>query len=312
MTKGTRTGGILAMATALAAASPAAAQQPSAPSSDVAVAIVDLGANKLYSSDPNVSFVDLTPQPRDGFRSATSKVQGRDHGEIVAQTFVQEYRRLDPSAKITIYTVNPFIEKAGGGQMMLSRSMLKQALPKLQGTGARIAVTTFGVSDEKAGTAILDDMRSAGLVVFAATPNRRDDDGIWPAASPKAIAVADGVTPDAPIFRERKWASWVDVVANGQFHKDSIDVDGSSFATPRAAAYGVRYMSRNPEATMNDVKDAIVTSGDRRTIGSATMVYVGADAMVRKFARGEVRSMAMGTTESIPSPIAMRLGGTSR
>jgi hypothetical protein len=277
--------GLIAIATALAAmgTTPATAQVPT-PTNDVSVAIVDLGANRLYSPDPNVTFVDLTPTPREGFRSASSKVGGRDHGEIVAQAFVQEYRRIDPKARITIYTINPFIEKSGGGQMMLSRSMLKQALPRIDSSRTKVAITTFGVSNEKAGTAVLDDLRSAGLVVFAATPNKGDDDGIWPAASPGAIAVGDGVTPDSPVFKQRSWAKWIDVVANGQFHKDSMDVDGSSFATPRAAAYGVSFMTRNPKATTEEVKSALVSSGDHRTIGNAKLVYVGADAMVKSFA----------------------------
>jgi hypothetical protein len=277
--------GLIAIATALAAmgTTPATAQVPT-PTNDVSVAIVDLGANRLYSPDPNVTFVDLTPTPKEGFRNATSKVGGRDHGEIVAQAFVQEYRRIDPKARITIYTINPFIEKAGGGQMMLSRSMLKQALPRIDSSRTKVAITTFGVSDEKAGTAVLDDLRSAGLVVFAATPNKGEDDGIWPAASPGAIAVGDGVTPDSPVFKQRSWARWIDVVANGQFHKDSIDVDGSSFATPRAAAYGVSFMTRNPKATTEEVKAALVSSGDHRTIGNAKLVYIGADAMVKSFA----------------------------
>jgi len=309
------------MATALAAAAPQSGQAQTAvlPSSEVSVAMIDLGANRLYSADPNVTFVDLTPAPKEGFRSASSKVAGRDHGEIVAQSFMQEYRRIDPSAKVTIYTINPFIEKSGGGPMMLSRTMLRQALPGLAGKGVRVAITTFGVSDEKAGTLVLDDLRSAGLVVFAATPNKRDDEGIWPAASPNAIAVADGVTPDAPIFKERSWASWVDVVANGQFHRDAIDVDGSSFATPRAAAYGVSFMSRNPQATMEDVRTSLLKDGDLRTIGSARMTYVGGDSMARAYASlstqrtpGRSASPGIGTASNdAVDPVATLAGRTT-
>jgi hypothetical protein len=312
-----RSAGIIAMATALSAMTPQAgnAQTTAPSSSEVSVAIIDLGANRLYSADPNVTFVDLTPAPKEGFRNASSKVAGRDHGEIVAQTFMQEYRRIDPAAKVTIYTINPFIEKSGGGQMMLSRTMLRQALPGLAGKDVRVAITTFGVSDEKAGNMVLDDLRSAGLVVFAATPNKRDDDGIWPAASPNAIAVADGVTPDSPIFKERGWASWVDVVANGQFHKDTIDVDGSSFATPRAAAYGVSFMSRNPKADTQDVKAALLHDGDMRTIGSARITYVGGDAMARTFASlstsrmpGRMGSTGIGTASNDAVDPVLALG----
>jgi hypothetical protein len=295
MRRTVRTTGIIAMAAALSAASPANSQTGAATpaaSSDVSVALVDLGANQLYSNDPNVRFVDLTPPAREGFKHAVSKVSGLDHGDVVAQTFVQEYRKLDPNARITIYTVNPFLEKHDGGQMTISRAMLRQALPQLTAADVKVAITTFGVSDEKAGTAILDDMRSAGLVVFAASPNKKDDDGIWPAASPKAIAVADGATNDAPIYKNRRWSGWVDMVANGQFHKGTIDVEGSSFATPRAAAYGVRYMTQNPNATTEDVRRDLLAAGDNRKIGDVSVIRVGGEDMVRRFSTASPRSMA--------------------
>jgi hypothetical protein len=275
--------GILAMAAALAAASPVVAQEASPAPHDVAVAIVDIGADKLYSEDPNVRFVDLTPPVREGYSRASGNVSSYEHGRFVAQSFVDEYRRLDPSARITVYTVNPFIQKGVTGGMMFSRSMVQQAIPKLKEADVRIAVTTFGTANQQAGEKVVDDFRAAGMTLFAAAPNDRKDEGVWPAADPRVIAVADGTSSDADFFKARGWSKWVDFTANGQYHKGTIDIQGSSFATPKVAAYGVHYAARHPGAATDEIRDAIRSAGETtRTLG-VDHVRVATPAMTGRF-----------------------------
>jgi hypothetical protein len=288
--------GTAAVAAALASASPSAASDwPSGQNGphDVAVALVDLGANSLVSKDSNVRFVDLTPQLKEGDRHAVRRVGKMDHGDIVAQSFVDEYRRIDPQARITFYTVNPFVERGMGGSTMFSRSMLQQALPKLKETNVRVAITTFGVDDEVSGNRILKDFQDAGLVVFAASPNSREDRGIWPAASPSVISVADGVTGDSGFMKNRSWANWVDVVGNGIYHKGEIDTDGSSFATPRVAAYGAYLARAKPDIGVDEMRSAIVRSAVTVRIHDRDFPKVGGDVTASRF-REQVAALGQG------------------
>ncbi len=275
--------GMAALAASLALASPAVAAPDKAQSRDVAVALIDVGANALYSKDPNVSFVDLTPSLRPGDHHARGRVGSVDHGDVVAQAFVQEYRRLDPDARITFYTVNPFVQRGVTGPMMFSRSMLQQALPRMKDANVRVAITTFGVSDQAAGDRVLKDIQDAGMVVFAATPNHKEDYGIWPAANPTTIAVADGVTPDSGFRKNRSWGKWVDFVADGNFHSGTIDTDGSSFATPRVAAYGAYYASMNAQAGVDDMRRAISAASVTVRINDRDFAKVGGDRGAQLF-----------------------------
>lgn len=296
--------GMAAMAAVLASASPAAAQQATAStqgSHDVAVALVDLGANSLVSKDANVRFVDLTPRLKEGDRHAVRRVGKMDHGDIVAQSFVDEYRRIDPEARITFYTVNPFVERGMAGSTMFSRSMLLQALPKLKETSVRVAITTFGVEDEASGNRILKDFQDAGLVVFAASPNSREDRGIWPAASPSVISVADGVTGDSGFMKSRSWASWVDVVGNGIYHNGTIDTDGSSFATPRVAAYGAYLARARPEIGVDEMRNAIVRSAVTVRIHDRDFPKIGGDTTAARF-REQVTQIGRATQVAAAGP----------
>ena len=268
-----------AMVMALAS-QPVAAQEATPKDHSVAVALIDVGANSLTSKDPNVSFVDLTPNLKDGLHHASGRVGSKDHGDVVAQAFVDEYRKIDPDAKITFYTVNPFIQKGMFDGMMFSRSMLNKALPKMQEANVKVAITTFGVSDEKAGNTILSDIEKAGMIVFAATPNEKGDDGIWPAASASTIAVADGTTRDSGFKKSAAWSNWVDVVADGYFHDKTITVSGSSFATPRAAAYGVYYASKNPECDVTAMKSALRESAEPVKLHGRQFPEMGSGNMV--------------------------------
>lgn len=290
---------IAVMSAALSVAHPVQAQQTIETSHDVAVALVDVGVNGLASSDPNVRFIDLTPAPREGFRHASRKVGGMEHAEMVSRSFVDEYRRMDPQARITFYTVNPFIQKGANDPMMFSRAMLQQALPKLKDTKVRVAITTFGVSDQAAGDKILKDFQDSGLIVFAATPNHREDDGIWPAANKSTISVADGVTPDSGFLHNGKWAAWVDFTANGGFHYGSVDSDGSSFATPRVAAYGAFVALAKPNIDVAGMKAVIARTAVTVRIHDRDFPKVGTDR-----APEQVREQVAALSREAPTQVA--------
>lgn len=301
------------MSAALSAAHPAQAQAADA-SHDVAVALVDVGVNGLSSKDPNVHFVDLTPKLKEGFHHGVRKVGQMEHGDMVAQSFVDEYRRMDPDARITFYTINPFIQKGMTDPMMFSTSMLQQALPKLKETNVRVAITTFGVSDQTAGDRILKNFQDAGLIVFAATPNHREDDGIWPAANKSTISVADGVTPESGFLHNRRWASWVDFAANGNFHSGSVDSDGSSFATPRVAAYGAYLARAKPDIDVAAMRAAIARTAVSVRIHDRDFPKVGGDRgaaqmreQVAAIEHASSRQVASATTRPAGAAIAARM-----
>ena len=272
-------------ATTMAAAllSPSIADAQEKPQNEVAVAIIDMGADKMYSNDPNVSFVDLTPEDTGNRRRASYQVDGRDHGELVADTFVKEYRLLDPDAKITIYSVNPFYKDGLTGPMKFSRSTIQQALPKLQEANVRIAITTFGVENEAAGKRILQDFAKADMIVFAAAPNDKGDKGIWPAASPEAISVADTTTKKSAFYKDKDWGSWVDFTSNGQFHKGTVDVVGSSYATPKVAAYGAYAARIYPNIKTDEMRVILRKDAENITAHGANFPNVSGESYSKRF-----------------------------
>lgn len=271
-------------AAAAVASSGQACSEP-AGGTDVSIGIVDVGSNSISPRDlgDGVKVVDLTPPLQPGERSAYLKMGSGDHGTAVAQTFVKQYRKLDPETQITVYTVNPFVVRGGCEDDILSRAILQEGLKRLQATNVRVVISAFGVADQARGESVAKEFKDHNLILFAAAPNEANDPGIWPAASSSAIAVADGMPRQPAVFSNRSWSKWVDFVADGDYKWGNNIASGSSFSTPKVAAFGVYALKQNPRLDFDGLKAALAEFADVHPSHGHDFVKIGGAEMERRF-----------------------------
>lgn len=219
----------------------------------VRVALIDVHPDRIDCDTKGVRMIDVTPERPEGFRSASAKAGRTSHGVIVATSFVNEVRRVAPDADIEIYTINPFIKKSGTGTDVFSMRMLKEGLARLDGLNVRTAIITFSVDGAEDGRRIAAQFLDRGMITFAAAPNEPKDPSIYPAATPGVIAIAEGKT-GASIHKDPSYRTFTRFVIDGYYVGRSGETTGSSFATPRAAAYAAIMVRSKPDTTKQDVE----------------------------------------------------------
>lgn len=251
----------LALTAAVGISSAANAQAlADAPRDPVRVAIVDIQPDRLDCKADGVKLINVTPPLPQGMREADGKAGRTSHGVIALTAFVEQVRKIDDKVPIEVYTINPFIKDGPRGQMMFSKRMLKQGLDSLEGKNVRMAVTTFSVSDATEGQKIADMFKAKGMTLFAATPNEEKDPGIYPAASQGVIAIAqDG--GGRSIAKDKRYQEFTKFVFPGKYIGLSGETTGSSFATPRAAAYASYMDWKQPGIPTSDIMGAFDRSG---------------------------------------------------
>ena len=204
------------------------------------VLIIDSVGDQLYSVR-DVQIIDVTPTLSSREHRASTSTGRVDHGVAMAEAFVKQYRKLDNSP-LVIYTINPYVQRGLGGPIYYSRSVVERGLRNVP-ANVRVVVTAFGTSKPV-------DLAFANRVVFAAAPNAKEDLGIWPAADSRNISVA------SRSIDYSKW-SWLNFVTNGDYHVNSVDVSGSSFAAAKLAAAGAFILKKNPNYTTIDVRKSL-------------------------------------------------------
>lgn len=251
----------LALTAAVGMSSAANAQAlADAPRDPVRVAIIDIQPDRLDCKADGVMVINVTPPPPQGMREAVGKAGRTSHGVIALTAFVEQVRRIDDKVPIEVYTINPFIKDGARGQMMFSKKMLREGLQSLEGKNVRMAVTTFSVSDAAEGQKIADMFKAKGMTLFAATPNEEKDPGIFPAASQGVIAIAqDG--GGRSIAKDKRYQEFTKFVFPGRYVGMSGETTGSSFATPRAAAYASYMDWKQPGIPASEIMGAFDRSG---------------------------------------------------
>lgn len=262
----------------------------------VRVALIDVHPDRIDCDGKGVRMIDVTPPRPEGFRSAAAKAGRTSHGVLVATSFVNEVRRIAPDTEIEIYTINPFIKKGGTGTDVFSMRMLKEGLAKLDGLNVRTAVITFSVDGAEDGRRIAAQFLDRGMITFAAAPNAPKDPSIYPAATPGVIAIAEGKT-GASIHKDPSYTTFTKFVIDGYYVGRSGETTGSSFATPRAAAYAAIMVRSRPDTTKQDVEAMFDRLGNSYRTLPDGVKRIGGEEMV-----DELRTIAAGTgTRSIAS-----------
>lgn len=226
----------------------------------IRVAIIDVHPDRLDCNEEGVTMIDVTPPVPEGFRPASAKAARTSHGVLVVTSFVNEVRRISPGSPIEIYTINPFIKKGPREPDMFSMKMLKAGMSNLDGKGVKTAVITFSVDSPADGERIASQFLSRGMILFAAAPNEPKDLSIYPAATPGVISIAEAKT-GASIHQDPTYKSFTSFVIDGYYMGRSGEATGSSFATPKAAAYASIMVSSNPSTTTSDVRKLFESMG---------------------------------------------------
>lgn len=296
----------MAMALAGAATLASGAQAQTAPIKPLRVAIVDIQPDRLDCKDDNAKLINVTPPLPEGMREAVGKAGRTSHGVVAVTAFVQQVRKIDANVPIEVYTINPFIKQGMGGQMMFSKAMLKKGLDELEGKGVRIAVTTFSVSDQTEGQKIADMFKARGMTLFAATPNEAKDPGIYPAASQGVIAIAqDG--GGRSIAKDARYQQFTKFVFPGHYLGRSGETTGSSFATPRAAAYAAYMDWKRPGISDKEILDTFDRTGWEVSGMPKGIKFSGGDKLVDAVRALPAASDVASVQEARTAPAAMAM-----
>lgn len=168
------------MALAVGAAGNASAQNIE-PEREVGIAIIGADFDSLKID--GVRFLDATPKARSGYE----RVSGRDdrslaNAGVAAKSLIEEYRKIDPEARLLIYKVNPYVRPQSGGATMIDMTSLSRSMETLNKSGVRVIVAGFGSSDEKFGSSFVAQAAAKDMVVVAGSPSAGDQK-IFPALS---------------------------------------------------------------------------------------------------------------------------------
>lgn len=298
---GTATG-ILAMAAALGAATPAMA---AGGTDEVRVGVMDLKADSLTYDASRVSIEYRAFTPEGAKEARMAEATGDDHGAVVASAFVRQYRSMDAKTPIRIFAGNPFalVKRPDGRQVLkLDFDRGAQVLEWMHGNGVRIVVTAFNSPDAAGAARFMDKAESLGMIVFSAYANSTGQGKVFPAGDERSVSVVDtsagkiGFDLIAGSGRQYDGVNaGVTFGMNGgvpQGAYGAARMTGSSFASPKAAAYAAYVLKHSPGmdrkdvvAAMNKATRPMSTSrdGDMRSIA-----YIG-DAATDEVFRNSLR-----------------------
>lgn len=294
----------MAMAAAATASAQNALAQESAPIEPIKVALIDVRPERIDGEDANLRMIDLTPAPPEGKMFTYAKTGGTNHGVIVATSFVREVRRIDKDVPIVIYTINPFVKTTRSGGDTFSMSTLRAGLDKLKQEGVKVAITTFSVTDKAGGIRIAEEFSKNGMILLAAAPNEPKDASIYPAALPGVIAIAEGKS-GAAIHKDPSYKTFVRFVLDGYYIGRRAQTSGSSFATPKAAAYAAFMVRSDPTFDTTKVMSAFDEMGRSFSTLPEGVKRIGTDDMLEKIRNRYASTSRVASREDIASPVLM-------
>ena len=304
----------IAAAVLVGMSSTASAQevQPFIGSDVVSIGIVDSQVQKLDFDDPNVRIIDLTPDDPSKIFTREKVTDKFSHGDLVASSFVSEYRKIDPEARINIYAVSPFV-KGADGKETLDIGILRQSLPKMANAGVRVAITAVGFESSKGGQAIFNQFRHNNINLLSAAPNDRYDRGIYPAATPGVISVATEMKNSA-FASNPEYKSWVSFVGPPHHRSDhgSSSSSGSSYAVAHVGAYAAHIVHTNPKIAFDDLIREMRSTGSQiggsyKGIPSLTYRIGGQETIesLRSMKRKTGPSLSQQMPDDIPEKISI-------
>lgn len=245
---------------ALAAGSPIAQAQTAPP--PIKIGILDTDASGIADARKGVSvhhqsFIGADQKPG-SHKTAT----GKEHGEDVAASFLDQSWRIDPSRRVEIYSAGAFfrsgnerMDEQNNRPMSINYEAANKALDWFKANGVKVVVTTFVVKENPSVKALMDKAADLGLVVFSSTHNTQSAFMPFPAHHPAAISVT-GNARNLDFETNSSMKNWVMFQADAGIPGKSLTVtpeNGSSFAVARAAAFGAHLADKDPEIPRSEV-----------------------------------------------------------
>jgi hypothetical protein len=270
---------LVAIAAAMATSAQAHAETtPIAAQDAVKVGIIDTAVNRITIGSKGVDvqrrvFVSEGRTPGDW-----TAVIGESHGDVVASSFVQQARVMDPKARIQVFSANAFYQadgpRNGDGNrpMKLDFKGAERALEWFSENGVRTVVTAFYTSDGAEMRSFIERAKKLDIVLFAGTNNDRTKVVPFPARDPYAIAVT-GTNSNLDFANNPSMIGWTAFKINGDTPSNDMlptQENGSSFAVARAAAFGAYYVRADPKASRDVVAEAMKTAAGRQGRTGAT------------------------------------------
>ena len=172
----------LAVGVALAIGSAGSANaQNLEPQREIEIAVV--GADFETPKIEGVRFLDATPKTCSGYERVHSKDDpSLANAGVATKSLIEEYRKIDPEARLLIYKVNPYVRSQSTGATMIDMSSVSRSLDTLNKAGVRVIVAGFGSSDEKFGASFAAQAASKDMVIAAGAP-ASGDSKVFPALS---------------------------------------------------------------------------------------------------------------------------------
>lgn len=211
----------------------------------IKIGILDTAASNINGYDGRTT-VQYREFARPGFKSGRWKMEGgADHGEVMANVFVNQIRSMDKSARIQIYSANVTeMHPHKVGKLLFNPDGAREALKWFSQNGVKTVMTTMVGQDSESMRAFMDEAGKLNMTVFASAGNQVQR-GVpaYPAAYPQAISIAgDGVT--LALRNDPSVSRWVNFAVDGnmKLNRESNDgptnTEGSSMAVARASAIG--------------------------------------------------------------------------
>jgi hypothetical protein len=213
----------------------------------------------------------LAPGQKPG--SAKTEI-GREHGEVVATSFVEQARRLDATRPIEVYSALAFYQADGPRDDLANRPMsmnyaaASRALDWFAQKKVKVVVAAFYGPDGNGVRQFMKKAADLGIVVFAGTNNVQTAVMPFPARHPDSISVT-GTDASLDFRFDRSMDGWVMFKANADMPVRSprrlILEKGSSYAVARAAAFGSYAVAVDPSVGRAGIVEAMKDAG---TVGS--------------------------------------------
>lgn len=246
----------LALGTALATASPAAAQNGDA---EIRIGMIDNGTsrNALKAlKDPRMSVESRVMH--NGVQAGWTGDSLYSHGDLVAINAATAARAISPNARIKVLAANVYMpsdrQDFQNIRFRMSYEAAHKAVEWFKEEGVKVVVFTGTGRDTQEMRDLAAHVRREGMTLVASTNNAPSREKVYPAAYSEVLGVA-GTAETLQIDRSPELASYVSYVTDGRAMVGRTQLEvGSSFAAGTVAGYAAAWAASQKDPSQERLK----------------------------------------------------------